>query len=97
MREGFATHDINVRHGLAYAVDKQLLTDEVMLGQAKRLCSVYPETAWVYNPDVPCYDYDPEQAKAEFAKAGYTFDGEKLVDKDGKQLKLKLVYGPNIN
>lgn len=97
MREGFATHDINVRHGLAYAVDKQLLTDEVMLGQAKRLCSVYPETSWVYNPDVPCYDYDIEQAKAEFAKAGYTFDGEKLVDKDGKQLKLKLVYGPNNN
>lgn len=97
LREGFATNDINVRHGLAYAVDKQLLTDEVMLGQAKRLCSVYPETSWAYNPDVPCYDYDPEQAKAEFAKAGYTYDGEKLVDKDGNQLKLKLVYGPNTN
>jgi peptide/nickel transport system substrate-binding protein len=97
MREGFVTHDINVRHGLAYAIDKQLLTDEVMLGQAKRLCSVYPETSWVYNPDVPCYDYDPEKAKAEFAEAGYTFDGEKLVDQDGNQLQLKLVYGPNTN
>jgi peptide/nickel transport system substrate-binding protein len=95
MREGFATHDINVRHALAYAIDKNLLTDEVMLGQAKRLCSVFPETSWVYNPDVPCYDYDPEKAKAELTKAGYTFDGEKMVDKDGKQLHLKLIYGPN--
>jgi peptide/nickel transport system substrate-binding protein len=95
MREGFPTHDINVRHGLNYAIDKELLTDQVMLGQAKRLCSVYPETSWAYTPDVPCYKYDPEQAKAEFAKAGYTFQNGQMVDKDGKQLELKLIYGPN--
>jgi len=95
MREGFPTHDINVRHGLSYAIDKDLLTDEVMLGQAKRMCGPYPETSWVYNPDVPCYDYDPEKAKEEFAKAGYTFQDGKMLDKDGQQLKLKLIYGPN--
>jgi peptide/nickel transport system substrate-binding protein len=95
MREGFPTHDINVRHGLNYAVDKQLLTDEVMLGQAKRLCSVFPETSWVYNPDVPCYEYDPDKALEEFAKAGYTFEDGKLLDESGEQLKLKLIYGPN--
>jgi peptide/nickel transport system substrate-binding protein len=97
MREGFATNDINVRHGLAYAIDKQLITDEIMLGQAKRQCSVFPETSWVYNPDVPCYDYDPEQAIAEFEEAGYTYDGERMVDADGNQLTLKLIYGPNTN
>ena len=95
MRQGFATSDINVRHGLDYALDKQLLTDQVMLGQAKRLCSIYPETSWAYNPDVPCYDYNPDQALAAFAQAGYTYDGTKLVDKNGQQLQLKLVYGPN--
>jgi peptide/nickel transport system substrate-binding protein len=95
MREGFPTHDINVRHGLNYAIDKELLTDEVMLGQAKRLCSVFPETSWVYNPDVPCYEYDTEQALEEFAKAGYTFQDGQLLDESDEQLKLKLVYGPN--
>jgi peptide/nickel transport system substrate-binding protein len=34
-------------------------------------------------------------AKAEFAKAGYTFQDGKMLDKDGQQLKLKLIYGPN--
>ncbi|MBX3013244.1 MAG: hypothetical protein KF832_17125 [Caldilineaceae bacterium] len=97
MREGFATSDLNVRHGLNYAIDKQLLTDEVMLGQAKRLCSVYPETSWVYNPDVPCYDYNLDDALAAFAEAGYTLDGDKLVDANGEQLTLKLIYGPNTN
>ncbi|MFN8456901.1 MAG: ABC transporter substrate-binding protein [Anaerolineae bacterium] len=72
MREGFPTHDINVRHALSYAIDKDLLTEEVYKGNAKRMCSIYPDTSWAYNPDVPCYDYDPEKAIAEFTKAGYT-------------------------
>jgi peptide/nickel transport system substrate-binding protein len=66
-----------------------------MLGQAKRLCSIYPETSWVYNPDVPCYEYDRDKALAAFAKAGYTLQGDKLVDRNGQQLHLKLIYGPN--
>lgn len=95
MRDGFVTHDINVRHGINYAIDKNLLTEQVMKGQAKRLCSIYPETSWVYNPDVPCYDYNVDKAKEAFAKAGYTFKNGQMVDKDGKQLTLNLVYGPN--
>ena len=95
MRAGFPTHDVNVRHGLAYAIDKNLLTDQVMLGQAKRLCSVFPETSWVYNPDVACYNYDTTKATDAFAQAGYTLQNGKMVDKNGKQLSLKLIYGPN--
>jgi peptide/nickel transport system substrate-binding protein len=97
LREGYVTSDLNVRRGLAYAIDKDLLTEEVMLGQGKRLCSTYPETSWVYNPDVPCYDYDPDQALAEFAKSGYTLQDGKLVDEAGQPLTLKLIYGPNTN
>lgn len=95
MREGFPTHNLHMRRGLNYAVDKELLTEEVMLGQAKRLCSVYPETSWVYNPDVPCYEYDPDKALEEFAMAGYTLEDGKLLNENGEQLKLKLIYGPN--
>ncbi|MDI9549475.1 MAG: ABC transporter substrate-binding protein, partial [Chloroflexota bacterium] len=95
MREGSPTSDINVRHGINYAIDKELLTDEVMLGQAKRLCSVFPETSWVYTPDVPCYEYDTEKAIAAFEAAGYTYDGERMVDADGQQLTLNLLFGPN--
>jgi peptide/nickel transport system substrate-binding protein len=97
MREGFAPHDLHVRRGLNYAIDKQLLTDEVMLGQAKRVCSIYPETSWAHNPDVPCYEYDTDKAIEEFAKAGYTFQDGKMLDENGEQLKLKLLYGPHTN
>lgn len=94
MREGFPTHDINVRKGINYAIDKELITDEVMLGQAKRLCSVYPETSWVYNPDVECYAYDLDAAVAAFEEAGYTYDADanEMLDENGEQLSLRLLY-----
>lgn len=95
MRDGYPTSDINIRRGLAYAIDKELLVDEVWLGQAKRLCAIYAPTSWAHHPDVPCYDYNPEQALEEFAKSGYTLEGGKLVNETGEQLKLKFLYGPN--
>ena len=94
-RSGFATSDINVRHGLSYALDKVTMTNQIMLGQAKPMCSIFPDTSWAYNPNVACYPYSTQQALAEFAKSGYTEQGGKLVDKSGKQLELRLVYGPN--
>jgi peptide/nickel transport system substrate-binding protein len=96
-REGYPTGDVHVRRGINYAIDKQLLTDEVMLGQAKRLCSVFPETSWAYSDDVECYPYDPEQAIAEFEMAGYTYDAEsnQMLAEDGEQLQLQLLFGPN--
>lgn len=97
MRDGFPTQDINVRHGINYAIDKDLLTEEVWPGQAKRMCSIYPETSWVYTPDVPCYDYNPDQAIETFAKAGYTFQDGQMLDQDGQQLTLRLLYGPPSN
>lgn len=97
MREGFPTHDLRVRQAINHAIDKELLTDEVMLGQAKRLCSVFPETSWVYNPDVECYAYDPERAIELMQEAGYTYDAaaNQLLDENGDQLSLKLLFGPN--
>jgi peptide/nickel transport system substrate-binding protein len=95
MRPGFPTHNIHVRYGLNYAIDKDLLTDQVMLGQAKRLCSIYPDTSWVYNPDVPCYDYDPDKAIDEFVQAGYRVQDGLIVDEAGNPLRLKLIFGPN--
>jgi peptide/nickel transport system substrate-binding protein len=95
--EGRPTTDINVRHGLSYAINKDLLVEEAWEGQAKRQCSAFPDTSWAYNPDIECYHYDPEQAIAEFEKSGYTYDeaSETMLTPEGEPLVLKLIYGPN--
>ena len=96
MREGYITSDINIRRGIAYAIDKDLLVDEVWLGQARRLCAIYAPTSWAHNPDVPCYNYDPDKALEEFATAGYTLNDEgQLVNEEGEQLTIRFLYGPN--
>jgi peptide/nickel transport system substrate-binding protein len=48
-----------------------------------------------YNGDVPRYDYDPDKAKALLKDAGYTPGSDGNMQKDGKPLRLKLIYGPN--
>ena len=96
-RDDAPTMDHNVRQGISYAINKEELTDEIMLGQAKRQCSIVPDTSWVYNPDVECYPFDTEMAIAKFEEAGYTFTDGQMLDANGEQLTLKLVYGPNTN
>jgi peptide/nickel transport system substrate-binding protein len=96
-RDGAPTMDVNVRQGINYAINKEELTDEIMLGQAKRQCSIYPDTSWVYNPDVPCYEFDTDKAIEKFKEAGYTYENNQMLDANGQQLTLKLVYGPNTN
>jgi peptide/nickel transport system substrate-binding protein len=93
--EGKPTQDINVRHGLSYALDKDQMTEEIMEGTATRQCSVFPETSWAFTSDVECYDYDPEMAIAKFEEAGYTYDGTTMLTPEGEPLVLKLIYGPN--
>lgn len=93
LRQGKATSNLHVRRGINYAINKELIIEELLAGMGRRLCSTFPATSWVYEPNVECYDYNAEKAVAEFEQAGYTFDGEKMVDKEGNQLTLSLHLG----
>jgi len=86
--------DVEVRHALSYATPRQLISEKVFQGLAKPAYSAYPPISWVYNPDVPRYDYNIDTAKATLAKAGYKLDANgKLLNKEGKPVsKLKILY-----
>lgn len=60
--------DVKVRQALNYAVDKQAIIDELFQGQATIASSDTPVRAW---EAVEPYPYDPEQARALLAEAGY--------------------------
>jgi peptide/nickel transport system substrate-binding protein len=87
--------DARVRHALAYALDKDTLAEKVWLGLARRIYSCFPSSSPMYNPDVPHYDYSPDEARELLAEAGYKPGADGILEKDGQKLKLRLLFGPH--
>jgi len=81
-----------VRQALSFAINKQEIIDGVLLGYGVAATGPYKPDTWVYNPDVPRYDYDPEKARALLAEAGWTdSDGDGILDKDGQKFSFAIV------
>ncbi|GAB4567402.1 MAG: peptide ABC transporter substrate-binding protein [Anaerolineae bacterium] len=84
--------DKAVRQALMYALDRQRLIDEILAGQAVVAHSTLLPTHWAYDPDVPRYQYDPEQARRLLDEAGYVdTDGDGVREKDGRPLRFILL------
>ena len=83
-----------VRQALLYAIDRQALVDEVLLGQA-----IVPKTpllpgTWAYSEEeVPTYPHNPAQAAALLRSVGWTrtFITETLRNADGTPLRFSLM------
>jgi peptide/nickel transport system substrate-binding protein len=63
--------DPRVRQAISHAIDRQTVIDAVYLGKGEPATSFVPSLAWIYNPDVPTYPYDPDKAKALLSEAGW--------------------------
>jgi peptide/nickel transport system substrate-binding protein len=87
--------DVDVRRALSYAIDREAIAEHVLNGLARPTYSAFTPSSWVYNPDVPRYDYDPEKAKALLEQAGWKPGPGGVRQKDGQPLKLRVIFGPN--
>ena len=84
--------DKRVRQALAFAINKQEIVDGVLLGYGVAATGPYKPDTWVYNPQVPRYDYDPVKAKQLLQQAGWQdTDGDGVLDKDGESLSFTIV------
>ncbi len=63
--------DLKVRQAVAHAIDREAIVAAAYEGIGWPANSIVSSGAWGYNPDVPDYSYDPEQAKSMLAEAGY--------------------------
>lgn len=75
--------DIRVRHALAHALDRQLVVDKILNGNATLTNGILSPDAFGKNKNLPAYEYDVEKAKALLAEAGYPDGLDVTLDVDG--------------
>ena len=63
-------NDARVRQAICYAIDRETMIRELLLGQGKIAHSILPEDSWAYTPGQK-YSYDPAAAKKLLDDAGY--------------------------
>ena len=87
--------DQQVRQALMYALDRESIVNDILLGYAEVAQGTQPVISYAYDPDAITtkYNYDPERAQALLAEAGWTdSDGDGIVDKDGRALSFEFLY-----
>lgn len=84
--------DKRVRQALSCAIDKQEIIDGVLMGYGEIATGPYKTDTWVYNQEVPRYDYNPQRARQLLAEAGWQDnDGDGILDKDGVRFQFVIV------
>ena len=77
--------DVAVRQALLYALDRQLIADEIYLGFAEQANGTQPVLSPAYAPEEinTIYNYDPDRARQLLEEAGWTdTDGDGVREKD---------------
>ena len=83
--------DKKVRQALTMALDRQKMIDAVTNGDGKVADTPgSPLESWAFNPDVPKFNYNVEEAKKLLAEAGWKPGKDGILEKDGKKFSFEL-------
>lgn len=83
--------DPRIRQAVSHAIDRQTVLDALYLGKGEAAFNFIPSLAWIFNPDVPRYEYNVERATALLAEAGWTpGDDGILVNAAGERFSFTL-------
>jgi peptide/nickel transport system substrate-binding protein len=74
--------NVRLRQAIAYAIDRETIIHDLLLGQAKIAHSILPEESWAFSPGQK-YAYDPQHAKQLLDEAGF-----RDPDGDGPAMRL---------
>jgi len=84
--------DLRLRQAINHAIDRQGIVDALFGGRAEVATGLLPGIVpYVTRTTVDAYSYDPEQARALLAEAGWQANADGLLEKDGQPLELTLV------
>ncbi len=85
-----ALKDVKVRQALAYAVDREKITKDLLLGKTQPGASLWDKTIYV-DPSLKPIPFDQVKAKQLLDEAGWKVGSDGIREKDG--VKLELRYG----
>ncbi|MGH9971478.1 MAG: ABC transporter substrate-binding protein [Pyrinomonadaceae bacterium] len=74
--------NVRFRQAIAFAIDRESIIRDLLLGQAKIAHSILPAESWAYVPG-QVYTYDPEKSKKLLDEIGY-----RDPDGDGPRMRL---------
>lgn len=91
--------DPAVRQALHYALDRQLVAEQVYQGFAIQADGTQPVLSVAYAPDRvnTVYNYDPEKAMSLLEGAGWVdSDGDGIREKDGVKFSFECLYSEGV-
>ncbi len=86
--------DQALRQALMEGINRPLIIDQYLGGQAIVANGPILPGSWAYNENLPTVAYDPDKAVADLKAAGYTIPaaGGQVRSKDGVALEFELVH-----
>ena len=82
--------DPNVRKAISHSIDQKTIIDALLLGKAEPNHSIASPLSWIYNPDIPTFEYDVDTAKSLLDAAGWAVGSKGVRSKDGHDFSFKL-------
>lgn len=84
--------DKAVRLALIHAIDREAISQQLFEGRQPVAHSSVSPLDWVFWPETPIYDYDPEKARSLLNEAGWIKGANGTrVNGDGKPLRLSIM------
>jgi peptide/nickel transport system substrate-binding protein len=82
-----------VRQAMLYALDRQKIIDEALMGQAVIAHSPLIPGTWAYNNDTPRYEYNPDRANELLDQTGWLMraEGNGVRRQAGRRMALTLL------
>ncbi len=85
----FAEKDFRV--AVSRAIDRNTLVNALFRGLAEPGHSLASPLSWIYNPNIPIYDYDPDQSRQLLDGLGWTVGSDGIRVKNGQRLEYAMM------
>ncbi len=82
---------LEFRQAVAHAIDRQTMLNNIFRGLGEMQNSqIAPQSPYSAEPNLPSYGFDIAKAKELLLSAGFSYQGDQLVDADGNSVRFTL-------